>query len=135
MATILFVCAGVFVIVIVLIIVFYISSSQAVKSTERKTIGWLKKLSLDELERKVYRYDSEYFRFISEENESVLEFRNIIENRDISTLYKKWDSSFLESFLALERKAGHNGRPMLMDYYYGYELEIKELHDRKRAGL
>jgi hypothetical protein len=110
------------------------TAAQTIEDLDRKKVEWLKKLTLSELERKVYRYDGEYFRFIGEENESVREFRKAIEDKDILTLYNKWQSSFVGSFLSLERKAGHKSRPMLMDYYYGYELEIKELYERKKSA-
>lgn len=109
--------------------------SQTIEDLDSRKAEWLKKLSLRELERKVYRYHTEYFKFIGEENEMVLEFKKAVENKDFLTLYDKWESSFVESFVALERKAGYNSRPMLMDYYFGYELEIKELYERKKSEL
>jgi len=135
MSTVLYVCGGALIVAIVVVIILYLSSSRSIKLKQRKEIEGLKKLSLTELERKVYRYDTEYFKFIGEENESVLEFKKIIENKDVLTLYKKWESSFIGSFIALERKSGNNGRPMLMDHYFWYELEVKELYERKKADL
>jgi hypothetical protein len=95
MTTTLYVCVGLLVFIVVVAVIAFIASGQSLKSMDRKTAAWLKTLSLPELERKVYRYDAEYFKLIGEENESVREFKKIIENKDISTLYKKWRSSFL----------------------------------------
>ena len=89
----------------------------------------LKTRSLADLEKMVYRYEAEYFKFIGESNAPVLEFRQAIENKDISALIKNW-ITFRSNFQELERKAGHDGRPLIMDYYYTYELELEELQKR-----
>ena len=94
----------------------------------------LKELSLESLEKNVYRYETEYFKIIGEDNASVVEFWKLIENKDISTLNKKC-RGFMETFVKLERKAGHNSRPMLVDYYFGYELYVEELYKRQFAEL
>jgi len=128
MSAILYVCIGALVIIVVLLLIIYLP----VKADERKYTKWLRKLSLPELERHVFRYNSEYFKLIGEEKESVLEFKKIIENKDIASLHKKWNSDLSGSFLVLEKETGYVGRPMLMDYYYFYELEIKELYRRSK---
>jgi hypothetical protein len=91
----------------------------------------LKSRSLADLEKMVYRYETEYFGFVGESNASVLEFREAIENKDIAALMKNW-TTFRSNFQELERKAGHDGRPLIMDYYYTYELELKELYKRTK---
>ena len=97
----------------------------------RKTSKELKARSLTELEDLVYRYETEYFKLIGENNESVVEFRQAIENKDISALNKNW-LTLRSSFRALERTAGHSDRPLIMDFYNDYEIQIKELYLRKR---
>ena len=108
---------------LVLILILFIRSS------DQKYARELKSRSLAELEQRVYRYEAEYFKFIGESNLSVLEFRQAIENKDISALNKNW-ITLRSNFQELERKAGHDSRPLIMDYYYAYELELEELYKR-----
>lgn len=105
-----YVCAAVIVIIVAAGI---LSTHRSLNTHERELLEKLDKLPLDELEKIMYRYESEYFKYIGEEHEPVLEFKGLIEKRDISTLYNKWKSSFAGSFIELERKAGNNGRSML----------------------
>lgn len=133
MSITLYVCA---VVIVIIVVIGLISTQRSLKTYEGEQIEKLNKLPLDDLERMVFRYETEYFKFIGEENKPVLEFKELIEKRDISTLYYKWKSSFVGSFIDLERKAGNNGRSMLgEDYYPGYDLELKELYKRKNEKL
>ena len=101
-----------------------------VKSMNRERARELQDISVENLEKSVYRYEAKYFRFIGEENEAVREFQELIETRDISNLYKK-SANLMRTFASLERKAGHEGRPILMDIYSEYELYVRELYSRK----
>jgi hypothetical protein len=101
------------------------------KYFDQKYARQLKSRSLADLEEMVYRYEAEYFKFIGESNASVLEFRQAIENKDISALIKNW-ITFRSNFQGLEREAGHDGRPLIMDYYYTYEQELNELYKRTK---
>lgn len=89
--------------------------------------------STETLEKRAYRYETEYFQFIGEDHEEVREFKKLIETRDIVALHKKC-SSLMKAFVRLEPKTGYYGPPMLMDYYSDYELYVKELHQRKTSG-
>ena len=122
------VVAGILIVIAVAIVVLFLFA----KLMDRPMIRRLKKYSVERLERRVYRYETEYFKFIGEENEVVREFRKVIEDKDIATLHKKW-GSFSEDFIALEGKAGYHDRPLILDYYALYELEVRELYNRKRA--
>ena len=130
MTIVLAVVAGILILIAVAIVVLFLFT----KLMDRPLIRRLKKYSVERLEKTVYRYEPEYFKFIGEENEVVREFRKVIENKDIATLHKKW-GSFSEKFMALESKAGYKDRPLILDYYAGYELEVRELYKRKRAEL
>ena len=122
------------VLAVILVVVAIVAVLLYIKWQDWQRIRELKKYSIEELERTVYRYEGAYFKFIGKQNEPVREFRKLIENKDIFTLHKKWDS-FQADFQDLERKAGHSGRPLIMDYYYGFELELRELYKRRRAEL
>lgn len=133
MSTTFYVCA---VVIVIIVVIGILSTRRSLNTYEREHMEKLNKFPLDELEKIVYRYESEYFKYIGEEHEPVLEFKGLIENRDISTLYRKWKSSFVGSFIELERRAGNNGRSMLgEDYYPWYDLEVTELFRRKNEEL
>ena len=117
------ICIGIIVTLLVLFLV--------VKYFDKKYARELKSKPLAEIEKMVFRYETEYFKFIGEDHASVQEFRQAVENKDISVLIKNW-ITFRSNFQELERKAGHNDRPLIMDYYYTYELELKELQRRTK---
>lgn len=98
----------------------------------RRQANELRNIPLEELERMVYRYENEYFQLIGENDPSVLEFRRVIEGRDIFSLNGNWNR-LQSKFRELEKKAGYDGRPLIMDYYYDYELHIKELGNRMKV--
>lgn len=83
-----------------------------------------------ELEQMVYRYEPEYFSYIGNHNAEVIVFKTLIEQRDLQGIRKSW-RNLSRSFLKLERKAGHRGRPLIMEYYCWYELSIRELNSRR----
>ncbi len=127
MKDVLYFVVQVLIVVLVILVTFYLYTNIRGKVERGKKTRQLQKLTLGELEQRVYRYETRYFQFLGEEKAPVIEFRKIIESKDVSTLYKKWDS-FKASFLALD----DHGRPALFDYYDGYELEVKELYERKK---
>jgi hypothetical protein len=85
--------------------------------------------STDELETMVYRYETDYFLYLGENNHTVQEFRLLIDRRDLRGLISNW-RRFKKSFISLERAAGHTGRPLIIEYYLWYELVLKELSKR-----
>jgi hypothetical protein len=94
----------------------------------------LRNYSIDSLEQSVYRYETEYFKVIGEDNESVQEFRKLIETKDILTLHKRC-RDFMRAFQRLETKTGYYGPPLIMDYYADYEIYVQELYNRKTDGV
>lgn len=94
-----------------------------------KFIAELKRKDRKELENLVFRFETEYFDYLGCENEDVIRFKALVDARDVSELLRSWEK-FNRSFKALERRIGHGGRPLIMDYYNWYELEIKELYKR-----
>ena len=90
----------------------------------------LKILSREELEKIVYKVDGEYFEFIGTEHKCVKEFVSMVEKRDLEAISTNW-KKMSGQFRKLELQAGHEGRPLIMDYYGFYEQEIKAL--RRKA--
>ncbi len=98
---------------------------------KRKVIKDLRALSDEALKNTVFRYDKGYFSQINENDPSVIRFRKLVELRDIDLLYKEWES-LSNRFSQLEREAGHRGRPLILDYYCWYELDIDVLKKRMK---
>jgi len=84
----------------------------------------------DELAAEVFRYEKDYFSFIGEDNAEVKEFKNLTENHEFESIRRNW-RRLSGAFCGLERKAGHSGRPLIMDYYLWYEIALKEMRRRK----
>lgn len=61
----------------------------------------------------------------------MLAFKRLIEARNLGELRANW-GRISRAFLLLERKAGHRGRPLILDYYNWYELVLAELARRSR---
>jgi len=89
----------------------------------------LRTKSKEQLESEVFNYEKEYFSYIGENHVEVREFRSLIENHDLNGIKHKW-KKLSKSFGSLERKAGHSGRPLILDYYCWYELALNELTKR-----
>lgn len=89
----------------------------------------LRSLSRDELEKRVFRFEKSYFEYLGLDNPSVITFKHLVKTKDLENIKKKW-KKFSREFLKLEQKAGHRGRPLIMEYYNWYELEIGALNDR-----
>ena len=91
----------------------------------------LKTKPTNELEYIVYKYEHEYFRYIGEYNESVKQFKLLIEKRDLNGLLRNW-SKLSKSFMKLESAVGYIGRPLIFEYYHWCDLFLKEL--KRRIG-
>jgi hypothetical protein len=89
----------------------------------------LKRKSTDELEQIVFRYEPDYFDYLGSEEADVAKFREITATKNLNELRKNW-KKLARSFMKLERKAGHKGRPLIMDYYNWHEMAIGELNRR-----
>jgi hypothetical protein len=89
----------------------------------------LRRKSRQDLERSVFRYENEYFSYIGAEHPEVERFRALTEQKDLQGIRRDWNK-LSRLFVTLERKAGHRGRPLIMDYYNWYELELRELNRR-----
>lgn len=85
--------------------------------------------STAELEQQVFRYERSYFRGLGEGHPDVMEFRRLVEQRDLRGLRLNW-GRLQESFLRLELAAGHRGRPLLMDFYFTTSEHLVELCKR-----
>ena len=73
-----------------------------------------------ELEMSILRYERDYFDYIGHEHPDVIDFKNLVETKDIKGIQEHW-SRLSNSFLRLETKAGWRGRPLILDYYFSYE--------------
>lgn len=82
-----------------------------------------------ELEQLAFRYEDDYFNYIGSEHPEVIAFRTLTEQKDLQGIRKRWNQ-LSSSFVKLEKKAGHRGRPLIMDYYHWYELVLRELDRR-----
>ena len=82
-----------------------------------------------ELQKEVFKFIDEYFSFIGYQNPEVHEFRELINKKDLGGIQANW-KRLSKSFVAYERKAGHTGRPLILDYYCWYEMWVNELRKR-----
>jgi hypothetical protein len=94
----------------------------------------LRNLSDEELNARVFRFEPRYFDYIGSGDAAVLEFRRLVDTRDVRGIKARW-ASLQRSFLRLERRAGHKGRPLVLKYYNWYELGYRELMRRRRSRL
>jgi hypothetical protein len=92
---------------------------------------YLRDMSTEELKSAVFTYHNEYFDFIGHGDESVRRFKMLLLDRDIQSLKREW-KSFEKTFRKLEIAAGHQGRPLIMDYYLDYIYAAKLLEKRMR---
>lgn len=112
----------------------FVGTGTTWRNKHNEELKELRNYPTEALEHIVYRYETEYFKFIGEDNEAVREFRKLIETKDIAALHKTC-SRLMSTFMRLEAKAGHHGRPLIADYYFfDYEIYVKELYNRKTAG-
>ena len=98
----------------------------------RATVKELRQKTREELEQSVFRYEQGYFDFIGRDHPDVIAFKKLLESRDLHGIRKSW-RKLSSTFRGLEHKAGYSGRPLIMDYYHWYELDLKELARRKQG--
>jgi len=91
----------------------------------------LRNLSDDELAARVFRFEPQYFDYIGQGEPAVLEFRQLVDSRDVRGIAARW-ASLQRSFGRLERRVGHRGRPLILEYYCWYHLAYRELIRRLR---
>jgi hypothetical protein len=92
----------------------------------------LRDLTDTELESRAFRFEDAYFVSVGMADPEVLIFRNLIETESLGEPRAKW-RQLRRAFMRLERKRGHRGHPLLMEYYNGYELVLAELARRSRS--
>jgi len=91
----------------------------------------LRQKNLEELKKDVFQFAEEYFFYLGNEHRTVKEFKNLVQAQDLSGIKRNW-KRLSSDFRTLERKAGHTGRPLIMDYYCWYEMSVNELIRRTR---
>jgi hypothetical protein len=92
----------------------------------------LRRLSDQELTARVFRFEPSYFNYIGPGEPTVLEFRRLVDTRDIRGIASRW-RTLRKSFSRLERRAGYRGRPLVLDYYCWYDFDYKELLRRRKT--
>src|SRR5262249_32764559 len=93
----------------------------------------LQDLSDDELAARVFRFEPRYFDYIGRGEPPVVEFRRLVDTRDIRGIASRW-GALSRSFTRLERRIGHRGRPLILKYYFWYELACRELMRRRQKA-
>lgn len=96
---------------------------------KRKFRNKLEKMSLKELKQVTFEEKEAYFNYLSQDNPIVKRFRQLIRSEDIENLIKEWPK-ISRQLVDLERKNGHTGRPLILDYYGWYEIALSVL-DKK----
>ena len=95
-----------------------------------KDRAYVRKLSVDELEREAFRFDDEYFQFLGLHKPQVIRYRELVDSRDLESLSREW-RHLSRDFQKLERMAGHRDRPLIMDYFGPQEMIYAELSRRR----
>jgi hypothetical protein len=93
----------------------------------------IRSLPDDELAKLAFEDLTEYFNFIGTENEAVQRYLELVDNRDIEKLCREWNR-LATAFVSLEREAGHQGRPLLMDYGFSDGRYLKAFRRRLRKA-
>lgn len=89
----------------------------------------LKKTPTDKLVDSEETIPWTYFDYIGRETPAVIEYTNLVKEKDYKTILKKWDK-FEVAFVTAESLKGHRGRPLIMDYYFGYKSALREYQRR-----
>jgi hypothetical protein len=89
----------------------------------------LRAMDDEQLRNRVFRFESKYFDFIGRDQPAVVEFRDLVAGRDLVGIRKRW-RRLQRSFQRLERRVGYSGRPLILEYYCWYELDLRELARR-----
>ena len=85
-------------------------------------------MSTRELEEEVFRFEAGYFDTLGGDPD-IASFRRLVEQRDLRGLRLNW-GRFANAFVRVEAARGHRGRPILMDWYFGYDEALVELGKR-----
>ena len=72
---------------------------------------------------------SGYFKFIGANDPSVIRILALVKNGDNKTIGAEWPK-LSSRFLKLERKAGHRGRPLILEYFCTYKEALEVLNER-----
>ena len=83
----------------------------------------------EQLENEVFNFEDDYFSFIGFDKIEVKEFKKFIDAKNVIGLRNNW-KRLSSKFIDYEREGGHEGRPLILDYYCWYEMTIKELYKR-----
>jgi hypothetical protein len=86
-----------------------------------------------ELETQVFHYIRGYFDEIGHDRPEVVEFRRLVENRDLRGLRLHW-GRLEDSFIRLEPSRGMC-RPLIADYYWTYSQALVELCKRQVQAM
>jgi len=105
------------------------SDPTSLRNLEKENRKRLASLNTEDLESSVFRYDEDYFKYLGEHHPEIQAFKKAVESRKLDEL-KEALKIFYKNLNRIEREAGHQGRPLIMDYYFWYEHEIEELEKR-----
>jgi hypothetical protein len=114
------------------LLVALVVATLSILPLRRATVKELRQKTREELEQSVFRYEDGYFSFIGHDHPDVIAFKKLVEARDLRGIRDNW-KKLSSSFRGLEWQAGYRGRPLIMDYYHRYELDLKELARRKHG--
>lgn len=98
----------------------------------RISVRRMRQMGTPELEQLVWRYEAEYFAFIGHHSAEATAFKHLIESKDLAGLRREW-GRLSSAFVRLEQAAGHDSRPLIMDYYCDHSEAIAELAKRDGA--
>lgn len=98
----------------------------------RKALNELRALPVEELEARTFRYPAGYFQFLGESAPAVVRFKELVDTRDVQALRREW-RGLEKQFRALEVRAGHKGRPLIMDQFHWFDLNLRALAERSQG--
>jgi hypothetical protein len=88
-------------------------------------------MTTPELESQVWRNEPEFFRYLGNDEASVVELRGIIERRDLVRLSARW-ADLCQDFVRLEGSHLDSRQPLVTVYYPDHERAIAELVRRTK---
>jgi hypothetical protein len=92
----------------------------------------LRSLSDQELSGRVFRFEPSYFNCIGLGEPTVLVFQRLVDAKDLRGIASRWPA-LRRSFTRLERRVGHRGRSLIVDYYGWYGFDYRELMRRHKT--
>lgn len=99
----------------------------------RRMVKTLRGMTTPALEDLVFRDRADYFRALGADEPAVRRFRALVQARDLPALQAEW-VGLRRQFLQLEQRAGHRGRPLLMEHFTGFEQDLQVLAERRRRA-